>query len=64
MNLVGYPFDSQDCNLIIRLQDVPKEFVILKAAGEGVEFVGSPGLREYFVTGATMIEHNRANFSG
>ena len=54
MNLNGYPFDTQRCSLVIRLQDIPKDFVILKALGKGVEFVGAPGLREYHITGISF----------
>ncbi|KAF2363426.1 Low-density lipoprotein (LDL) receptor class A repeat [Trinorchestia longiramus] len=64
MNLVAYPFDTQSCTFLIRLVDVPNDFVKLEHAGEGVTYSGPPNLREYAVRKVDMFSDDRGNFSG
>lgn len=64
MNLVAYPFDTQRCNVVIRLQEITKDFVALEAADKGVEYLGPKSLREYRIQGAQMVKNDVGNFSG
>lgn len=64
MNLVAYPFDTQICIFLIRLKDVPKDFVSLRQVAEGIVFLGPKDLREYRIKEVEMFTNDRDNYSG
>jgi len=65
MNLSAYPFDTQNCIFLIRLQDVPNDFVKLKySPTDGVSYMGPQKLREYGVQSVSMFADDRGNYSG
>ena len=64
MNLLAYPFDTQHCVFLIRLKDVPNDFVELQHSTEGVVYLGPVNLKEYSVKKVEMFSDDRGNYSG
>ena len=65
MNLTAYPFDTQNCIFLIRLKDVPNDFVKLKfSSSDSVAYLGPINLREYAVKNVFMFSDDRGNYSG
>lgn len=64
MRLELYPFDSQTCTFILRLQAFTRDLVALKSSGTTVEYRGATNLREYEMRDVAMIIHNWHNYSG
>lgn len=65
MNLIAYPFDTQNCVFIMRLNDVPNDFVkLVHIDKESVEYLGPRDLREYTIKYVELYASNRGNYSG
>lgn len=64
MRLELYPFDSQTCTFILRLQAFTRELVALKSCGTTVEYRGATNLREYEMRDVEMVRHDWHNYSG
>ncbi|XP_042237656.1 uncharacterized protein LOC121876535 [Homarus americanus] len=64
MNLVSYPFDSQLCSFIIRLQYFTKDLVAFKGSDILVEYRGAKNLREYEMRHVEMVQSDWNSHSG
>lgn len=64
MRLELYPFDSQTCTFIVRLQAFTRDLVALKTASTTVEYRGATNLREYEMRDVEMVEYDWHNYSG
>lgn len=64
MRLELYPFDSQTCTFILRLQAFTRDLVALRSSGTTVEYRGPTNLREYEMRDVEMVEHDWQTYSG
>ncbi|KAG0726657.1 Gamma-aminobutyric acid receptor subunit gamma-4 [Chionoecetes opilio] len=64
MLLEMYPFDTQTCSFIARLQAFTRDLVALKASNTTVEYRGATTLREYEMRAVEMMGRDWHNYSG
>lgn len=64
MRLELYPFDSQTCTFILRLQAFTRDLVALRSSGTTVEYRGATNLREYEMRDVEMVGHDWHDYSG